>query len=116
MNTSLLCPLASRYTYHVVVSAASMPSKCMGIYQRFGLIEVDHHERPIGYTPERIADTHGCKIIETWERSHVGTTEACAVERAKAEAQRMANELIGRRALEAAADTLGTDVKVAWAA
>ena len=102
--STALCPPAARYSYHVVTSAAPMPAKCWGAYQRVGLVEVDHHELPAGYTPSRIADVHGCRIIQTWERCNVGSTSACAVERAKAEARELADAHRIYRAEQAAED------------
>ena len=99
-----LCSLGERYTYHVVSASASMPNKCWGIYKRVAVIEVDHHERPAGYVPERIADAYGITVCETWERLNVGKTEDCAYARALVDAQNTAQELRTQRGREAAED------------
>ena len=100
-----LCPVSSRYSYHVVTSAAQMPNSCRGVYQRIGLLEVDHHEQPVDYVPTRIAEINGLRIVATWEGCNVGKTEACAAAKAKRDAAAMADECRQLRAVEAAADT-----------
>ena len=99
-----LCSLAQRYTYHVVSSAASMPNKCRGVYKRVAVIEVDHHERPLGTGPTRIADEIGVGVVATWERLNVGTTDACAYRVALREAAEVADDCRAKRAREAAED------------
>lgn len=88
-----LCSERERYTYHVISSAAPMPSSCKGVYKRVAVLRVDHHERPIGYKPERIAEVRGVEIIDTWERLNVGSTERCAYRRALADARVLAQKL-----------------------
>lgn len=99
-----LAPITARYTYHVVSSAACMPNSCWGVYRRVAVLEVDHHERP-GHTPTRIADVRGVRVVATWERLNVGTTDACAYRVALRDAEACAERLRSERvqwALQAA--------------
>lgn len=106
MNTETLCPLSQRYTYHVLTAAACMPaSNKFGVYKRVAVVEVDHHERPIGFVPERIADCRGVRVMQLHDRLNVGTTEACAYGRALAQADERAEQLRTTRAREAAIDS-----------
>jgi len=76
--------------YVIVVSAAHMPAKCWGRYQRVGVLEVvspDHGER-IDDRAEGVI-----RVVRTWERCSVGSTARCAADRAYAEAQALVAEL-----------------------
>jgi len=76
--------------YAIVVSAANMPGKCRGRYQRVGVLETvspDHGER-IDDREEGVV-----RVVETWERCSVGHTARCAAARAYAEAQALVAQL-----------------------
>lgn len=104
-NAQPLCSLFARYSYHVVTSAACMPASCkFGIYKRVAIVEVDHHERPSDYVPERIVDLRGVRVAALWDRLNVGLTEQCAYRRALVEAESMAAELRQQRLVEASQD------------
>lgn len=78
--------------YVVKCSAAPMPSSCWGTYRRVAVLEIDadvvaEHGFP------RMISTHArgvLRVVETWERLNVGTTERCAYERALVEAENLA--------------------------
>ena len=99
-----LCSPAERYTYHVVSSAAPMGGAKFGVYKRVAVVEVDHHERPIGFVPERIAAARGVKVVWIRDRCSVGTTDACAYRVALRSAERAAADARNDRAEDAARD------------
>lgn len=82
--------MARKNTYHVVTSSAKMPNSCWGRYARIGVLEC-----VLGYEPRRIDDRpkQVVRIVETWERLHVGSTSRCAFEVALQEAKAMAERL-----------------------
>ena len=63
-----LCAPIDRYTYHVIASAARMPASCWGRYGRVAIVRVDHHERPLGYVPERIVNLRGVRVVSDEDR------------------------------------------------
>ena len=96
-------PASARYTFHVLVSSASMPNNCKGTYKRVAVLRVDHHEREVGYTPKTIREIRGVEIMRTWERLNVGKTDACAYRVALSEADTYAEECRREAAEEAKA-------------
>lgn len=68
--------------FHVLISRAKMPGKCMGgsSYQRIGLLE-----SPKGVIPSTIRDNprQGIRVRYTWERRYRGRTDRCAAQRAE---------------------------------
>lgn len=88
-----LCPVAARYTYHVIDSNAAMPSSCWGRYKRVAILRVDRHERPADFEPRAIRNTRGVEIVRSWERLSVGSTERCAYRAALALAHNLADEI-----------------------
>lgn len=108
LPTIPLCSPEARYTYHVVASAACMPASCkFGVYRRVAVIEVDHHERPLGYVPERVADLRGVRITWLADRLNVGKTADCAYNRALIEARAFANTARMQRVFDCAAESAG---------
>jgi hypothetical protein len=101
--TETIISASTRYTFHVLVSSASMPNNCKGTYKRVAVLRVDHHEREVGYTPKTIREIRGVEIVRTWERLHVGKTDACAYRVAIAEAETYAAECRREAAEEAKA-------------
>ncbi len=91
-----LCPASERYSYHVVVSSASMPSSCRGVYKRIAVLKVDHHEHPAGFVPKTIRELRGVTIERTWEKLAVGKTERCAYRVALAAANELIVELAAK--------------------
>lgn len=76
--------------YVVKTAAAAMPSSCWGTYRRVAVLEIE-----AGTTPAMIS-THArgvVRVVQTWEKRHVGRTSRCAYERALAEAEAMAARL-----------------------
>lgn len=67
-----------------------MPNSCWGRYRRVAVLEVE-----TGTVPAMISGrARGVvRVVQTWEKRHVGTTDRCAYERAVAEAQELAAEL-----------------------
>jgi hypothetical protein len=76
--------------YIVMHRAAKMPNTCMGQYRRVAVVEVDGDSEP-KMISERARGV--VRIIKTWERLNVGTTDRCAFHRAMAEAREMAGRL-----------------------
>ncbi len=78
----------------VMTAAACMPAKCWGTYRRVAVVELDS-SLPDGERPRMIsARARGvARVVETWERRNVGTTDRCAYARALAEAEALAAEL-----------------------
>jgi len=74
-----------------------MPSSCWGVYRRVGVVEID----PAQVDPTRTrlsidARRRGVvRVVETWERCNVGSTDRCAYRRALREAQQLADVLDG---------------------
>lgn len=62
-----------------------------------------HHERESGYVPRTIREVRGVEIVRTWERLHVGKTDACAYRVALVEAETYAAECRREAAEEAKA-------------
>ena len=75
-------------TYTLLTAGAKMPSSCMGIYKRIGIVEHDEN-----HTPTQIRDTKKQRIIETWEKLSVGKTERCAFQIALKDAQKKLEKL-----------------------
>lgn len=73
----------------VMTASAKMPSSSRGIYRRVAVVETD------GTQPKMISErARGCvRIVETWERCHVGKTERSAYARALKAATALAEEL-----------------------
>ena len=74
----------------VMTASAKMPSSSRGIYRRVAVVETD------GVTePKMISQrARGCvRIVETWERCHVGKTERSAYARALKAATALAADL-----------------------
>ncbi len=83
----------SKTTHIVLSSSARMPSSCWGSYARVAVVEAE-----VGAEPKMISErARGVvRIIETWERLHIGKTKRCAHQRALAEAHALADELNAR--------------------
>lgn len=78
---------------HFIVqdAAAPMPSSCKGHYRRVAVLEVQDGLLYVSMISPR---ARGCvRVVATWERLNVGSTERCAYRRALAEAQAMADRL-----------------------
>lgn len=78
--------------YIVLTAAAQMPSSNkFGVYRRVAVIELDGS----GVQPKMISErARGVtRIVETWERLSVGTTERCAYRVALAKAEALAARL-----------------------
>lgn len=74
----------------VLTASAKMPSSCWGTYRRVAVMEVQR-----GYDPCRI-DTRlrgVVRIVETWERCNVGTSDRCAYSRSVRAAHSLAARL-----------------------
>lgn len=84
--------MATQTDTHFIVmdSAARMPGTCWGRYRRVAVVEAVK-----GTSPKMISERAigVVKVVETWEKLNVGTTERCAFERAMAVAREMAAEL-----------------------
>jgi len=76
--------------YIVMDRAAKMPGNCWGQYRRVAVVEVE-----AGVKPKMISErARGVvRVVQTWEKQHVGTTERCAFRRALIEARELAAEL-----------------------
>lgn len=77
----------------VQTAAAPMPSGCWGTYKRVAVLEVESHLDVVS-----MISTHarGClRVVQTWEKLNVGTSERCAYRVALKVARAMADELNG---------------------
>lgn len=75
----------------VQTAAANMPTSCWGTYRRVAVLEVDRPLKEVSMISER---AKGCvRVVETWERLNVGTTDRCAYAKALAAAEALAAEL-----------------------
>ena len=71
--------------YIIQTASARMPGSCKGQYKRIGLIEVESGYDHVAMISNR---AHGVvRVIETWEKLHVGKTARCAFARAMADAK-----------------------------
>lgn len=78
--------------YIVMTASAKMPASVRGRYARVAVVELDpDHEGMPAMISERARGVR--RIVETWERCHVGRTARCAYQRALAEAETLAAEL-----------------------
>ena len=78
--------------YIVISSSAKMPSSCRGRYRRVGVVELEPGvEGPPTMLSSRSRQVK--RVVETWERLNVGTTERCAYQRALREADALAHQL-----------------------
>ena len=78
--------------YAVISSTAKMPSSCWGRYRRVGVVELEPGvEGPPTMLSSRSRQVK--RVVETWERLNVGTTERCAYQRALREADALATKL-----------------------
>ena len=77
-------------TYVIRTSAAHMPNSCKGVYRRVAVLEVED-----GVVPKMISPrAKGVRrVVRTWERLNVGSTERCAYRIALAQAEALAAEL-----------------------
>ena len=74
----------------VMTAAACMPSSCWGRYGRVGIVELSSEKRPkmISERARGIA-----RIVGTFERQNMGTTERCAFAQSVAAANEWAYQL-----------------------
>ena len=88
--------------FEVMDSAAAMPGNCWGRYRRVAVMEVPLDSRGNSLAPAYIDDRpKNCiRLVETWEKLNVGSTDRCAFEVAWSEAYSLA------LAMEAAVRTL----------
>lgn len=77
--------------YIVMTAAAAMPATCWGKYRRVAVVEVEQGAAWPAMISERARGV--VRIVATWERRNVGTTERCAYARALTEAQELADKL-----------------------
>jgi hypothetical protein len=83
----------TKKTRHIVMTAsACMPAKCWGRYGKVAVVELEpgFEGRP-AMISERARGV--VRIVELWDRMHVGKTDRCAFAVAKAEAEELCNEL-----------------------
>jgi len=81
--------------YLIKTSSAQMPQSCWGHYRRIGLLEIedgyalgDVHE--ISTRPRAVK-----RVIQTWEKLNLGSTERCAYRRALEEAMNVLRDMTG---------------------
>jgi hypothetical protein len=81
--------------YIVMTASAQMPSSCRGVYKRVAVVELNTDYIDKGIRPLMISPTaQGVRrIVETWERCNVGSTERSAYAVAMREAEALAAKL-----------------------
>jgi uncharacterized protein with GYD domain len=77
--------------YVVKVSSCKMPTSIQGIYRRIAVMEVDDSVTMPAKIDIRSKGV--VRIVETWERLHVGKTEKSAFHKALADATSLAEIL-----------------------
>lgn len=77
--------------YIVQTAAACMPRSCWGRYRRVAVLEVEPNVERAAMISTRARGVR--RVVATWERCHVGTTDRSAYARALAEAHALATEL-----------------------
>lgn len=82
----------NKNTHFIVhVSAAKMPSSCWGKYRRIGVLEVEAHVAEVSMISSRARGV--VRVVETWEKLHVGSTVRSAFYQALMEAENLADRL-----------------------
>jgi len=77
--------------YIVQTATAHMPTSCWGRYGRVAVLEVEAGITGVAMISPR---ARGCvRVVRTWEKRNIGTTNRCAYARALAEAKALAAEL-----------------------
>jgi hypothetical protein len=84
--------------YIVKTASARMPSSCWGRYGKIAVLEVEE-DRDLD-EPRIISErARGVvRVVEVWDRLHVGKTARCAFARALREAEALADKLNGSEA------------------
>lgn len=81
-----------RPTHYIVADAAAqMPQSCWGVYRRVAILEVDQGLESVAMISFRARGV--VRVVRTWERLHVGSTERCAYRLALREAEAEADAL-----------------------
>lgn len=84
----------------VMVSAASMPTTCWGVYKRVAVVEVDDVNKMPAMISERARGLR--RIVQTWERvSWRGGTPRSVSYKTLVEAYKLADELNAERGVPA---------------
>ncbi len=78
-------------TYIVQTAAAKMPNTCWGVYRRIAILEVKAGVKKVAMISTRARGL--VRIVRTWEKLNVGTTNRCAFERALSEARALCDRL-----------------------
>ncbi len=78
-------------THFIVQTASARTGSRFGEYRRVAVLEVPEGVAQVSMISERSKDV--VRVVETWERLNVGTTNACAYERALAQARVLRDEL-----------------------
>ena len=84
-------------TRFIVMSrSAHMPPGCWGEYRRVAVVETT---LPAPFEPRMISErsTGVVRIVDTWEKLNVGTSDRCAYAKALAEAEALADKLNNER-------------------
>lgn len=82
--------------YKVLTARALMPASCWGKYGRVAIVECSYNIATKEFnTPKQIHPNHSSvvKIIHTWERLFIGTSDRCAFINAILHAEKIADEL-----------------------
>lgn len=77
--------------YIVQDAAACMPSSCKGRYRRVAVLEVEDGVERASMISDRARDV--IRVVETWEKLNVGSTDRCAFRVARREAETLAGRL-----------------------
>lgn len=83
-------------THYIVQAAATTPAaNCWGTYKRIAVLEVEAGLTHVAMISPR---ARGCvRVVATWEKLNVGTTDRCAYRVALKEAREMAEQLNAAR-------------------
>jgi hypothetical protein len=87
----MVVPTREPKMFIVQTAAACMPNSCWGRYGRVAVLELEPGATSAAMISERARGVR--RVVETWERLNIGTTDRCAFARALTEAEAMAAKL-----------------------
>jgi hypothetical protein len=83
--------------YIIQTASAKMPSSCRSPYRRVAVLEVAEGVERASMISDRASDV--IRVVATWERLNVGTTQRSAYARALRDAEKMVDELYQQESL-----------------
>lgn len=81
----------TRTHFIVQTKSACMPQNCWGKYRRVAVLEVPEDVWEVPMISNRAKDV--IRVVRTWERLNVGTTDRCAYQQALHDAENLCEAL-----------------------